>query len=512
MARLKKTSKVSKAPTSSSTEMREWYEKNKAHIENFKKATSEITKLKDTTKSTIRTIHTFSKEELRTYLKNIGSSERQLRNLSRYLYYRCQPYYRLIMYNATMFDLNSRTVIPPFVLNKSNNRNKTLKSYADTLKVVDNMGLQRELLKALIACFREDIFYGVVYYDDAGMFILPIDPDFCRISGIFQTGDLSYDMDMSYFRSRQAQLEYWGEPFVSMYNQYLNDQTNMRWQTMPPAYSICLKFRFEDWDLIVPPYSGLLNSIINLVDLEDIQAIADEQEIYKMIWLELETITGSKIPDDWKIDPSIVIEYFNRMINEALPDYISAAIVPGKLESISFDSSDKSNDVSKISKSTEALFNSSGGSQILNSSTVSGTTAFLAAIRADTEMALSTLLPQIESWVNRFLTYHVSNPSKVKFFEISTYTKDEFKKQLRDDLAFGIPVKLAINTLNGYSEADTLAMNFLEEDILKLSDKLVPPQTAYTRTGTMKQRTAGGQTKDADELTDAGEETRENKK
>ena len=148
MARLKKTSKVSKAPTPSSTEMREWYEKNKAHIENFKKATSEITKLKDTTKSTIRTIHTFSKEELRTYLKNIGSSERQLRNLSRYLYYRCQPYYRLIMYNATMFDLNSRTVIPPFVLNKSNNRNKTLKSYADTLKVVDNMGLQRELLKA----------------------------------------------------------------------------------------------------------------------------------------------------------------------------------------------------------------------------------------------------------------------------------------------------------------------------------------------------------------------------
>ena len=511
MAQNKNTSEVSKAPLSSA-EMREWYEKNKPQIEYFKKATSEITKIQDTTRPIKRVVPTFNKEEFRTYLKNIGTSEKKLRDLSRYLYYRCQPYYRLIMYNATMFDLNSRSVIPPFTLNKSNNRNKTLKSYADTLKVLDNMGLQRELLKALITCFREDIFYGVVYYDDVGMFILPVDPDYCRISGIFQTGDLSYDLDMTYFRSRQKELEYWGEPFVSMYKAYERDQNNMRWQTMPPEYCICLKFRFEDWGLIIPPYCGLFNSLINLADLEDIQAIADEQEIYKMIWLELETITGSKIPDDWKIDPSIVIEYFNRMINEALPDYISAALVPGKLNSIAFDSTDKSNDTNKIEKSTEAVFNTSGGAQILNSSTISGTTAFLAAIRADTEMALSTLLPQIESWTNRFLTYHVSNPSKVKFFEISTYTKDEFKKALRDDLAFGIPVKLAINTLNGFSEADTLAMNYLEEDILKLSDKLVPPQTSYTRTGAMKQRTAGGQEKDPDELTDAGEATRENKK
>ena len=84
---------------------------------------------------------------------------------------------------------------------------------------------------------------------------------------------------------------------------------------MPDEYAICLKARAEDWETVVPPFSGLLSGIINLIDLDDLQAIADQQDIYKMIWLELETITGSDNVDDWKITPDIVIEYFNRMIN-----------------------------------------------------------------------------------------------------------------------------------------------------------------------------------------------------
>ena len=89
--------------------------------------------------------------------------------------------------------------------------------------------------------------------------------------------------------------------------------------------------------------------------LDDLQAIADAQDIYKMIWLELETITGSEDPDDWKVNPDIVIEYFNRMINECLPDYTSAAIVPGKLDQISFNN-DKSNRYEQNSKSYRNSF------------------------------------------------------------------------------------------------------------------------------------------------------------
>lgn len=482
-------------------EMRNWYEQNKNKIEAFEAAEQAATSLRDVTKTKTKAVSSFSKQNLANYLKNISSNEKNLRNLSRYLFFRCHSYFRLIMYNATMFDLNCRTVVPTYDMTSPPDVTSFLKDYQDTLNVLDVLNLQYEMVKAFINCFKEDVFYGVTYYDETGFFILPMDPDYCKIAGVYSSGDFSYAMDMTYFRSRQFELEAWGEPFTTMYKEY--ESTKEKYQLMPDEYCICLKARPEDWETIVPYFAGLLNSIINLIDLEDIQAIADEQDIYKMIWMEMETMTNSDFPNAWKVNPALSIEYFNRMINDALPDYISAAIVPGKLNQINFDT-DATTDTSKLAKATSTLFNSSGGAQILNSATISGTTAFTAAIQADTELAISTLLPQVQSWVNRFLSYHLSNPAKVTFFEVSTYTKAGLKKDLLESCQYGFSNILAYNTLNGISEKQTIALNFLENNCLNLVNKFVPLQSSYTQTGN-----EGSNKKDDADLTDEGEASRE---
>lgn len=504
-----KTSKVN-APsnTKSPAEMREWYNKNKDSIYRYEQASDAFLNLRDITKNATKTISAFSKETLRTYLRNIGSNEVNLRNLSRYLYFRSQVYYRLIMYNANMFELGARSVIPKYSLVEDNNPDDILQSYYDTLVLVDKLNLEYEMLKVYATCFREDVFYGCVYYDDSAdtatsMFVLPLDPDYCKIQGVYQTGDFSFAMDMSYFRRNQALLEYWGEPFESMYRQYERD--GIKWQPMPDEYAMCHKARPEDWETVVPVFSGMLNSLINLLDLEDIQAIADEQEIYKLIWMKLETLTNTNMPDDWKVNPDLAIKYFNRMNEEALPDYTAAVVIPGELNTITFDN-DKASDTNKIEKATETVLNSSGGAQILNSASISGSTAFNASIKSDTEFAISMLLPQTQSWLNRFLTYHVSNPAKVKFFGVSAYTKEEFKKSLLQDAQYGLPTKLAINSLNGFSELDTLALNFLEEEVLGITDKFRPLQSSHTQNG---ENEGGGQEKSDTEITDDGEASRD---
>jgi hypothetical protein len=403
-----------------------------------------------------------------------------------------------------MFDLLARTVVPEIDITNPEDKDTVLKGYQETLNVLDTLNLQYEFSKIYTICFREDIFYGCAYYDETGLFIYPIDPDYCKISGVYSTGDFAFYMDMTYWRSRQTELEMIGEPFTSMYNSYLS--SNEKYQPMPDEYAICLKARPEDWETILPVYSGLLNSIINLVDLEDIQAIADEQEIYKMIWLELETIQGSKDPDDWKRSPDIVIEYFNRMINEALPDYISAAIVPGKLDQISFPDN-ASTDTTKIVQATESLFNSSGGCQVLNSSNITGTTAFEASLQVDTEISISKLLFQTQGWLNRFLTYWVSNPSKVNFLEVSSYTKSKLKKDLLESCQYGFSNILTYNALNGISEKSTIALNYLESTCLGLAKSFVPLQSSYVQSGTSD--TGGAPEKDSTELTDDGESSRE---
>ena len=509
--RMKKTEVSTTTPSNkkqpTANEMREWYEKNKKHIENFAAAESAAKTLRDVTKNGAKVVNTFSKESLRSYLQNISSNEKNLRNLSRYLFYRCHAYYRWIMYQATMYDLNCRSVIPQYDVVKGGDAKKMLSSYYSTLSVLDQMNIQFEFLKALTIAFREDVFFGCAYYTEGqGLYILPLDPDYAVISGAYSDGSFAFSYDMSYFRSRAYELEAWGEPWSGMWSTY--QSTGVKYQPMPDEYSVCLKSRPEDWQTVLPIASGLLNSIISLVDSEDLQAISEEIDIYKMIFLEMETLTGADQADEWKVDPSIMVDYFNRMIEEALPPYISAAIVPGKLDSISFNNNAVT-ETNKVTNATEALYATGGFGQILNSNKISGTTAFTAAITADTEIAISAMLPQIQGIVNRLLSFYVSgDAARVKFFEVSVYTKEAFKKSLMEGAERGLPTILAYNSCNQFSELESLALNFLENDVLDLKNKFIPVSTSHTQSGS---DTGGAPTKDNDEISDSGEASKEKK-
>jgi hypothetical protein len=165
---------------------------------------------------------------------------------------------------------------------------------------------------------------------------------------------------------------------------------------MPDEYACCFKYSAEDMENIVPPGLPLFNSVISLADLENIQAVADKQAIFKMVYMKVPRIDGTKMADDWAVNLDLLNKYYNKMVEESLPDYISSAISPADLDSISFTDADKVNDVNKVANATKTLFNSAGGGQVLNSSDVTGTEALKAVIKSDTEFAISSLLPQIQ--------------------------------------------------------------------------------------------------------------------
>lgn len=482
-------------------EMKEWYDKNKEATQNAFKQIRDVTK---TSRQT--TLNSYSKDNVVSYLQNISSNENNLRNLSRYLFYRSQVYFRLVMYNATMFDLNARAVIPSYDPIKTNNPNKMLKSYYETLQWLERMNLQHEFLSPLINNFVEDVFYGCCWIDETGMFILQLPPENCKINGKYFTGDFSFSVDMSYYKKYEYLIEYLGEPFTTMYNAYGGDNAN-RWQQMPDEYALCTKYRLESWETICPPYSGLFIDLIGLLNLADVQAVADEQQIYKLITATIPLLDNSDVPDDWAVDVDTALDYY-RKLEDALPSYIGSVISPIPLDTISFNE-DQTTDTTKVQKATKEVLNTSGGAQILNSSTISGAEAFKSATRADTELAISSLLGQIQGWTNRMLSYLVSDPAKVKFFEVSSYTKDAFKESLQKDMNYGFVSALAINSLNGFSELDTLALNYLERDVLKLNEKFVPYQTASTQSGNGEN---GAPEKSDTEISDEGSETRDKEK
>ena len=54
-------------------EIRNWYNQNKRKFENYESAEQAIKKLRDISKNQNKSISTFNKENLRSYLQNIGN-------------------------------------------------------------------------------------------------------------------------------------------------------------------------------------------------------------------------------------------------------------------------------------------------------------------------------------------------------------------------------------------------------------------------------------------------------
>ena len=225
-----------------------------------------------------------------------------------------------------------------------------------------------------------------------------MDPDYCMIRGITDYGNYVYALDVTWFRSRQDILEFWGEPFTTMYKNYQDGGS--KWQEVPLEHDMCFKFR-DDYELIIPPWSGAFLTITELENLADIQAAADESSILKLIYMKLKPISGSDVPDDFEVDPNTAIEYYYKMLDPVLSDYVASAVIPGSddLGVIDFSASDNTSDTNKLLKAQTSGMNLMGGAEVLAGANITSAEAFKASMIAHTRFALSSIVPQLEAWV-----------------------------------------------------------------------------------------------------------------
>jgi len=474
----------------------------------FKKTQDTLLKIKDPNKQNIQSIIGKDRKLIRQYLQNPASNEGNLITSARYLFYRTQIFFRLVHFYANMFDFRCRQVLPNISLTKTNNPKKILKQYNDTLNWLDKYDIQSIMLPALIRVFREDVFYGIFYRDDSGSVLYPLDPSWCKIDGIYSSHDYSYAVDMSKFKSQTMQelLGWLGDPLLSMYKEY--ERTNERWIHMDDRYTACFKFRTDDIDHVLPPIMAIFQELASRNDLSDLQAIADELSIYKLLLIPMKTISGSKRSDDFEVSPELMLGYYSKML-ESLPDYIAASLIPADVDKdnvLDFSTTSSDKDVDRLEQSDKTLLGTAGGGAVLNANMITSTAAFKAWLKAETEFAISPLIPQIQGFTNRMLKYDAANPCTVKYFEVSIYTKEDLQATLLESCQYGFSNRLAYNTFNGVSEKATIAMQILENEIFDLPDKMIPLASSYTQSGDGEE---GGRPKvPDDEISDSGERSR----
>jgi hypothetical protein len=502
-------------------EMRLQFNKDEARRkENYENAMEALKKLRDPSKAADITLNSYERKKIREYLKRPASSEDKLREVADYLYYRNQILYRLCHWYASMWSLDCRQIIPNYSLTTQSDSQSMLKQYENTLNKLDSFNIQGNWHDVALRCYLEDVCFTIFFRDGNDSFFYIMNPDECRIDGRYYSGDFSYSVNMAKWKSdKRRQLAEWlGEPLVSMLKKYDEDNTNP-WVHMPDEWGAAFKFNSDRPYLVIPPTAAILQQIAALNDIADLQALKDEASVYKLLLVPLKTLTGSKISDDFAVSPDLMLEYYEIMKN-ILPEYVASAIIPGEVTNddvIDFSTTSSDKDVDRLQQSQDTLLATSGGGSVLNANYINSTAAFKAWLMSESEFAISSLLPQIEGFTNRMLKYDMNRekpvlsneePCKVRYFEVTVYTKDDLKESLLTSCQYSFSNRLAYNTFNGISEKATLAMEFFENQVLHLPEIMTHPlQSSYTTSNTGDDEGGRPNTPD-DELSPSGERSR----
>ena len=492
-------------------EVSEYFTKQEHLNETFKATQSMIDALQltDLSKTETRTYQSYSRDTLRTYLKSPKTYESQIRNLSRYLYRLCYEYKRMCWFYARMICGDAFNIIP-IVDPREDDEEALLDNYYETMIRWQRMDFQNEIIKLLITAWREDTVYGYVYDDSdqegGTCFYHILDGDYCRISSV-EEGVFRFAFDFSYFRNHKTYLDYWDSEFKQKYDAYEKDPT-LRWQELEPERQICFKVNSDDPTMDYPPFAIMFESIISNIDLQALKTAKDELSAYKLLVARLKPLSGTDSPDDFEVDPATALQYYNKFV-AALPECVNACLSPVPIEPIEFKDLNTTDDTDMISSSLSNLFKHVGGVILDNSKT--GTTIYEAQIIADMEMAHSTLVPQVNRYLNLYFKYVIGDKhAHIKYIDgVCPYTRKAKRKELLESAQNGFS-RMAVGILDGNTSLEQISLLKLEKALGLVDLMSNPLSTSYTKSGSDTDPISGGApTKDTGELTDEGSNSRE---
>ena len=488
-------------------------DEKRTQIKQFAEDLKNVLQLFNPEKIPNRTTTTYSRETLRTYLRNPAteSNNNNLRKLSNYLYTISHVYRRMIRFKAHQMNCKVWSAYPIVSMVEENDEESILKEYERVVNIVTNMNMKSQILKMNLLSWRHGVSYGFCYGDPEGegsFYIHPLDPDRCKIScASFDNGVPGFLFDMSYFRGNEEQLEYYDEVFTTLYNEFQRD--NIKWKQLPIEKTFCMKVDPDNLDYSIPPLSGLMEQVISVTDLQAAQDGIDNLSNYKMVWGKLDTISGSKNPDDFTVDLDLALS-FMRKINDALPENVAYALSPLELDVIDFKDND-AGDINVLSKAYSNLIEANG-SIILNSNKITNSQSFKLALKAECDDAMC-MTPQLNAWLKFYLKYnHNVETIAVEFSDISPYFMDDEIEKMTKLAGLGLPVKTELAAMVGAHPQKSFGMDFLERQLLKLGTERWNNPLVSSNTQSAINSEGGAPTKEGGDLTDEGEATRDGDK
>lgn len=451
----------------------------------------------------------YTKEQIVKMLENPQKHEKEIRNLSRFIYIVSSHYRRLIEFYSTIL-LYDYSIIPTKIQTKKPNEKKYKNAYYYIVNECEKYNLQHEATKAIKIVMRDGVFYGLYYETDDSFYIKNVDPDYARISFI-EDGIYRFSFDLSYFNGKEYLLNMYGEDFKRAYDLYKgNKEKNIkgdktkRWYE--PTNGICLKSDESDPIYSFTPLLDLIMSVLDVDDYKMLKKAKAEIDNYKVLSFLLPTDQDG-MP---LIDYSLAQKYFTSS-TQGLPSNLAAILSPFEVKDMDFqknNSADKNN----VSDAITTFYETAGVSESLfGGGNISSQGAMLLSVKPD-EAFVYSILQQFERFFNmKIKKMNLQYGFKIKFSRTSIFNQEEYANRFAKAAQYSVPVKMQYASTMNMSPSDILGMTYLE-DVLGLgSTSWCTPLISSNTQSSVDSESNGRPTAEEENrvVGDAGEKTRE---
>lgn len=437
-----------------------------------------------------------------------GNSD-QIIDLSKKFVASSGMYQRILTYFAT-FLTNDVLTTPRKVTGNRINNKKYLDKYREATFFADTvinpkLNFPRITFKMLVS----GAYYGLFLEDSDGTVIFKDLPsEYCRSRFKTRNNINVLEFDMNYFSNirdevlRDKAFEELPREFKKAYSAFEKDRNANRWFMVPPEYGVAFYYQ----DQYRPFFISMVPAIADLREYKGLEKKLDSQE--------LERLLVQKIPIDkegnFLLDTTEATELHEgvcNMLSQNQTTDILTTFAEMTLLKVGDKAQSNRDNLEKIERS---VYNEAGTSRLLFASDSAS------AIKLSVANDMSFVLDLVEQYVN-WLSYHVNiryaEPKKfvydVVMLPISNYNRDEILGIYLKSAQYGYS-KLLPGIASGMKQSAMLDMIELENDILKLHEKMIPLQSSHIGGAAIGEDNGGRPKKEEDEKSEERQRIDEN--
>ena len=439
-------------------------------------------------RKSLERITDYSEEQIKAIIES-GSVDAQ-RRLSRNYFNKDGFYKKIVLHTAGLLNY-SGLLIPS--AHGSNSLSKHQKKYYQALDYMDVINIPEFMNRCAYKAFTDGAYFGVVVDTDKDTFcVMELPGVYCDSRFKDLKGNDIIEFNLSYFDSitdeslRKEALKSFPKEIRKAYAARKSGK-NLQWVKIPAEVGIC--FPFLDGR---PPFLNVIPATIEYDKAVVLERERDTEEIKKIIVQQIPHLSDGTLlfePDEAEVIHSGTVNMMRNNPNvNVLTTYADVDAITSKTTSDAA--------TNTLEKSINNIYYQAGiSSQLFNSTTLS-------TLDQSIRNEISFVMPFVQK-MDRFIT----NLLNRKFgngqltFKYQTLPITQFNQEKYADEAFklaGSGYSLLLPAIAmGFNQKSFMSLKELENDVLDITAKLIPPTSAYTQSGKPgNEKSAGAPSKD----------------